>query len=222
MNRKLLARSKLSDGQVRRLVGLFALEVPALKAAKVVGVNRHTAARVYDGIRVRLARECERESPLGGEVEIDESYFGGRRKGLRGRGAANKVPVFGILRRNGQVYTRIVGDVSRETLRKIIRTKVVPASVIYSDGFRSYDGLVMDGFRHYRINHETTFAQSRRNHINGIESFWSYAKSQLRRYHGIPRPKFYLYLKEIEYRFNHRHQNIKALIIKTLKRERLF
>jgi transposase len=218
VNKKLLPRSKLRDGQVRRLVELFALEVPALKAAKVVKVNRHTAARVYDVIRVGLARECERESPLGGEVEIDESYFGGRRKGKVGRGAAGKVPVFGILRRNGQVYTRIVRDVARETLRKVVRTKVVPASVIYSDGFRSYDGLVLDGFRHYRINHETTFALDRKNHINGIESFWSYAKTQLRRYHGIPSAKFYLYLKEIEYRFNHRHQNIKALIIKTLKR----
>ena len=107
------------------MVELFALEVPALKAAKVVRVNRHTAARVYDVIRVRLARECERESPLGGEVEIDESYFGGRRKGKVGRGAAGKVPVFGILRRNGQVYTRIVRDVSRETLRKLVRTKRV-------------------------------------------------------------------------------------------------
>jgi transposase len=80
----------------------------------------------------------------------DESYFGGRRGGSRGRGAAGKVPVFGLLKRNGKVYTRIVENVSRETLRQIILTKVVPESVI--DSFRSYDGLVLNGFKYYRIN----------------------------------------------------------------------
>lgn len=105
-------------------------------------------------------------SPLGGEVEGDESYFGGKRKGLRGRGAAGKVPVFGLLKRNGRVYTRIVEDVSRKTLRRIIKTKVVPESVIYTDSFRSYDGLVLDGFKHYRINHQECFAISTRNHID--------------------------------------------------------
>lgn len=222
MQRKLVYRSKLTNRQLNRLIRLFVLEVPALKAAGEVGVNRHSAERVYEVIRVHLARECERESPLGGEVEVDESYFGGRRKGKVGRGAAGKVPVFGILRRNGKVYTRIVRDVSRATLRKIIRTKVVPASVIYSDGFGSYDGLVLDGFKHYRVNHEAEFAAGPKNHINGIESFWAYAKTLLRRYHGIPRHKFYLYLKEVEYRFNHREDNIQSLIKNILKQASLF
>lgn len=141
----------------------------------------------------------------------------GRRKGKVGRGAAGKVPVFGILKRKGKVYTRIVDDVTRETLRKIIRTKVIPASVVYSDGFRSYDGLVLDGFKHYRVNHEATFAATKRNHINGIENFWGYAKTKLRRYYGIPRSRFYLYLKEVEFRFNHRTDNMAALIKQILK-----
>ncbi len=133
-------------------------------------------------IRRCLARECELHSPLGGEVECDESYFGGRCKGPRGRGAAGKVPVFGLLKRNGKVYTWIVEDVSRKTLRQIIKTKVVPESVIYTDSFRSYDGLVLDGFKHYRINHQKCFAMSKRNHINGIENFWGYAKTKLKSY----------------------------------------
>jgi transposase len=216
---RLIKNSKLTNRQLNQLLGYFALEVPASRAAKVMGINRHSAERVYHVTRRCLARDCELHSPLGGEVECDESYFGGRRKGPRGRGAAGKVPVFGLLKRNGKVYTRIVEDVSRKTLRQIIRTKVVPESVIYTDSFRSYDGLVLDGFKHFRINHQECFAKSRRQHINGIENFWGYAKTKLKSYYGVSREHFYLYLKEMEFRFNNRKAaNLAALIKKTVRK----
>jgi transposase len=216
---RLIKNSKLTNRQLNQLIGYFALEVPANRAAKVMSINRHSAERVYQVIRRCLARECEFHSPLGGEVECDESYFGGRRKGPRGRGAAGKVPVFGLLKRNGKVYTRIVEDVSRKTLRQIIRTKVVPESVIYTDSFRSYDGLVLDGFRHFRINHQKAFAVSKRNHINGIQNFWGYAKTKLKSYYGVSREHFYFYLKEMEFRFNNRIEpDLAALIKKTVRK----
>jgi transposase len=217
--RRLIRNSKLTNRQLNGLVKYFALEVPASRAARVMGINRHSAERVYHLIRRCLARECELHSPLGGEVECDESYFGGRRKGPRGRGAAGKVPVFGLLKREGKVYTRVVEHVSRKTLRQIIRTKVVPESVIYTDSFRSYDGLVLDGFKHYRINHQQCFAMSKRNHINGIENFWGYAKTKLKGYYGVSRGHFYFYLKEMEFRFNHRRAaNLAALIKKVVRK----
>lgn len=141
-----------------------------------MGVKRHSAERVYQVVRRCLARDCELHSTLGGEVEADESYLGGRCKGPLGRSAAGKVPVFGLLKRNGKAYTRIAEDLSRKTLRQIIRTKVVPESVIYTDSFRSYDGLVLDGFKHFRINHQECFATSKRQHINGIQVFWVYVR----------------------------------------------
>ena len=140
MPRRLIRNSKPTNRQLNEPVKYLALEVPASRAANVMGINRHSAERVYHVIRRCLARECELHSPLGGEVECDESYFGGRRKGPRGRGAAGKVPVCGLLKRNGKVYTRIVEDVSRKTLRQVIRTKVVPESVIYTDSFRARHG----------------------------------------------------------------------------------
>lgn len=215
MTSKLILNSKLTNRQTSKIVELFVLEVPAIKTAKVIGVNRHSAERIYTVIRICLARECELSSPFTGEVEVDESYFGGKRKGHRGRGAAGKVPVFGLLKRNGKVYTQIVNDVSRDTLRKIIHSQVIPESVIYSDSFRSYDGLILDGFKHYRINHNKEFAR-KRNHINGIENFWGYAKTKLKRYYGIDRKRFYLYLKEMEFRFNHRKDDNLAKVIKKI------
>jgi transposase len=219
VSKRLVKNSKLTNRQLNQLIKYFALEVPASRDAKAMNINRHTAQRIYQVIRRCLARECECESPFGGEVECDESYFGGRRKGRRGRGAAGKVPVFGLLRRNGRVYTRIVRDVSRKTLRQIIRTKVIPESVIYTDSFRSYDGLVLDGFKHYRINHQETFAISKRHHINGIENFWGYAKIKLKSYYGVSRNQFYFYLKEMEFRYNHREApDLQALIKKIVKK----
>ena len=219
MAQRLIKNSRLTNRQLNELIKYFALEVPASRAAKVMSINRHSAERVYQVIRRCLARECELHNPLSGEVECDESYFGGRRKGPRGRGAAGKVPVFGLLKRNGKVYTRIVEDVSRKTLRQIIKTKVVPESVIYTDSFRSYDGLVLDGFKHYRINHQECFAMSKRNHINGIENFWGYAKTKLKSYYGVNREHFYFYLKEMEFRFNHRKAaNLAALIKKIVNK----
>lgn len=169
-----IARSTLSNRQLNQLIAFFALEVPALKAARVLGIHRHSAERVYQIIRQRLAWDCERGSPLRGEVEADESYFGGHRKGPRGRGAAGKVAVFGLLKRRGKVYTRPVPDVTRATLRAVIQQKVPKGSTIYSDHLAVYDGLITQGYRHYRINHSTGLATSRRRHINGIENFWGY------------------------------------------------
>ena len=89
---RLIKNSKLTNRQLNQLIGYFTLEVPAARAARVMGINRHSAERVYHIIRRCLARECELHSPLGGEVECDESYFGGRRKGPRGRGPLAKCP----------------------------------------------------------------------------------------------------------------------------------
>ena len=147
-----------------------------------------------------------------GEVELDESYFGGVRKGLRGRSTVQKVPVFGLLKRGGKVYIEVVPDVKARTLRRIIRSRVNLSSVLFTDSYKSYDGLVLDGFEHHRINHSREFARGKRNHINGIESFWSYAKSKLARFYGIRRQDYPLYLKEIEFRFNLRGGNVEKAL----------
>ena len=119
------------------------------------------------------------------------------------RGAAGKVIVFGILKRGGKVYTKIVQDTKTDTLLPIIRRKIVPDSVVYTDFYRSYNVLDVSEFHHHRINHSTHFAEKKHNHINGIENFWNQAKRVLRKYNGIPKSSFHLFLKECEFRFNY-------------------
>lgn len=132
---------------------------------------------------------------------MDESCFGGRRKGKRGRSASGKVPVFGLLKRGGRVYTKVIPDASGATLIPIIKRKVIPDSIVYSDCWKAYNVLDVSDFKHFRINHSKLFA-SKRNHINGIENFWNQAKRHMRKFNGIPRQNFALFLKECEWRFN--------------------
>ena len=148
-----------------------------------------------------IAEEMEKVSPVAGEIEVDESYFGGARKGKRGRGAVWKVPVFGLLKRGGHVYTAMVPNARTATLMPIMERMIVPDSIVYTDGFSSYDALDVSDFHHVRINHSERFVDER-NHINGIENFWNQAKRHLRRFNGVPKKSFHLFLKECEWRFN--------------------
>jgi transposase len=216
---KYIKRSRISEAKFREFIRYFSLDLDAHKIAVLTSLNRNTVNRYLLLIRRRIAEFCEQSSPFHGEIEVDESYFGARRiRGKRGRGAYGKTPVFGILQRGGQVYTEIVPDCARKTLQAIIRGRVEPDSVIHSDFWRGYGGLVDLGYKkHYRIHHgKDQFANGKR-HINGIESFWSYSKRRLMKFHGIPRSTFYLHLKECEFRFNHRNQNIYQMALKLLR-----
>jgi len=186
------------------LLRLFVAGVPARTAAELTGVNRNTAILYFHKLRELIAEKLAEQCPfLDGEVEVDESYFGGRRKGKRGRGAAGKVPVFGLLKRGGLVHTVMIHDTKSLTLMGIIRERIEPDSIVYTDSYRSYDVLDVSEFHHYRINHKERFA-AERNHINGIENFWNQAKRHLAAYNGIPKSHFFLFLKECEWRFNNR------------------
>ena len=129
-------------------------------------------------LRERIADYCDASfHRLGGELELDETYFGGKRKGKRGRGALNKAIVFGVLERQGQVHTVVVPDVSAATLMNEIQDKTMKGSVFYTDCFKSYKSLKQYG-KHNRINKQYAWAKGP-NHINGIEGFGDTPKKNL-------------------------------------------
>jgi transposase len=193
---------KLSRKEQEKLLEHFVVGTPARTAAEIVGVHRNSAIRFFHKLRTKIAiKQLERAEQFCGNIEVDESYFGGTRKGKRGRGAGGKVAVFGLLKRGGKVYTQIIDNAKTETLIPIIRAKIMPDSIVYTDCYRSYNVLDVSEFKHYRINHSKLFA-NKHNHINGIENFWNQAKRHLRKYNGIPKKHFNLFLKECEWRFN--------------------
>lgn len=199
-----ITRCKLLKKQQLRLLEFFVLEVTARSAADILCIQPNTAMLFYKKIRQIISYHVELQAHeiFDGAVELDESYFGGARKGKRGRGAAGKVVVFGILKRGGKVFTKVVNDTKAITLMPLITRKVAPDSVVYTDCYRSYNALDVSDFHHHRINHSALFATGK-NHINGIENFWNQAKRVLRKYNGIPKESFPLFLKECEFRFNY-------------------
>lgn len=198
-------RSRLPRSIQIELVKYFCAGVTARSAAELTGVNRNTAILFFHKLREVIFEELAASQPglMGGEVEVDESYFGGHRKGKRGRGAAGKVPVFGLLKRGGKVHVVVIPNARTDTLFPIIQDKVKPDSIVYTDSFGAYDVLDVSEFHHVRINHSERFADDA-SHINGIENFWNQAKRHLRSYNGIPQQHFHLFIKECEWRFNHR------------------
>lgn len=224
MGNRYATRSKISEAKFRQLVKLFAIDLDASQIAQVTGLNRNTVNRYLMAIRQRIADYCEQQAPVLGEIELDESYFGPRRvKGLRGRGAGSKTIVFGIFKRQGRVYTEIVPDCSRATLQAVIRGRVSLESVIHSDGWRGYNGLVDLGYqKHFRVNHGENEFANEGSHINGIESFWGYAKTRLTRFRGLKKGTFIWHLKECEFRFNHRGQDIYKVLLKIVRARPLF
>jgi transposase len=215
-----MRKSRLSQSKQQRLIELFISGSTARTAAALVDVNRNTAAYYFHRLRQLIFQAVEDETLFSGEIEVDESYFGGKRKGKRGRGAAGKVPVFGILKRGGKVYTKVIPDVRSTTLMRIMEQKIVPDSIVYTDSLQSYNVLDVSDFHHVRVNHSYLFAEGR-NHINGIENFWNQAKRHLRRFNGIPREHFGLFLKECEWRFNNPDPKAQLLLLKQLVKEHM-
>src|SRR5271163_2858483 len=162
-----MRKSRLEWAVQKRLIEHFVSGSTARTAASLVGVNKSTAAFYFQRLREIIAQQSEDAAPFAGEIEVDESYFGGHRKGKRGRGAAGKVPVFGLLKRGGKVHAVVISDAQSKTLLPIMQARIKPDSIVYTDSFAAYDVLDVAGFRHLRINHTERFVEGRR-HINGI------------------------------------------------------
>jgi transposase-like protein len=221
---KYAVRSKITEAKFRQIVKLFCMDLTATQTAVLTHVNRNTVNRLYFAMRMRIAKYSSEFSPMCGTFEVDESYFGPKRTpGKRGRGAGNKTIVVGLFKRNGHVYTEIVPDCSAKTLQAVIRGKVDISSVIHSDGWKGYDGLIDIGYeKHFRVEHgKNEFSNKAGHHINGIESFWGYAKNRLAKFNGVSKSMFSIHLKECEFRFNQRGGNMYLFLLKMFRSDPL-
>lgn len=215
---KYIKSAHISERKFKETLKGFATDLTAQNVAELTGISRNTINKLYKQFRFRILKESNNDMDFSGEVELDESYFGARRvRGKRGRGAMGKIPVFGILKRNGHVYVEIVENCSRESLLPIIKGKILEETTIYTDGWKAYDGLILNGYEHYRIfHHENEFARGK-NHVNGIESFWSFAKRRMAKFNGLKKEYFYLHLKETEFRFNYRNDDIYKILLRKFR-----
>lgn len=213
---------KISSNKFREFLRLFALDLTASQIAKITNLNRNTVNAYTNAVRMRLVEECEKSAPLFGDIEVDESWFGGRRHGKRGRGASGKKIVFGVLKRGGSVYTKIVDNCKKDTLQQIIKDKVVVQSNVMSDEWRAYRGLEILGYTHKTVKHGKGEYASEDCHINGLEGFWGMTKVRLAKFRGIKKNNLFLHLKESDFRFNNRNKNLYKILLRLFKTKPIF
>ena len=217
---KYYKRSRISEHKFREILRCFCSDMNAEKTASFCRVNRNTVNRIFFLLRERIfLHSLEQEKKEKWEFEVDESYFWARRvRGKRWRWAAWKTPVFGILKRDGKVHVSIVRNCSRAELLPIIEWKILEWSTIHSDGWKAYDGLVLNGYDHYRVFHSHNEFARWKSHINWIESFWSFTKRRLSKFNWLTDDMFIYHLKESEFRWNLREKDMYIYLMKLLRK----
>ena len=232
MKNKYINHTKISEEKFRQILNLFCIDIEASKVAEITQISRQTINRIFLLIRKRIQQIQGEFTVFSDEnIEVDESYFGAKRvRGKRGRGAGDKTKVFGMLKRQGKVYVQVVENCSAKELLPIILEHSKTDARIFSDGWKSYDGLVDFGYKkHYRVKHcQEEYAAKNieisgekmlgvNNHINGIENFWGLCKVRLSRFRGIKKSHFLLHLKECEFRYNNRDQDLYKILLKNFR-----
>ena len=218
MQNKYIKRSHISEKKFKEILKYFCCDETSNKTAIYTNISRNTVNKIFDKIRKRIFSLSANLTKDSGEFELDESYFGAKRvRGKRGRGAAGKTPVFGLLKRDGKVYVEIVKNCTREQLLPVIQGKILEGSTINTDGWKAYDGLVLNGYTHHRVFHSKNEFARGKNHVNGIESFWSFTKRRLAKFNGLTDNNFILHLKESEFRFNNRKLDLYAIMLKMFR-----
>ncbi|MGA9756029.1 MAG: IS1595 family transposase [Desulfobaccales bacterium] len=182
--------------------------VSAKQLQRQLSVSYKTAWYMAHRIRLAMSEDEDFCQKFAGICEVDETYVGGKGKGPRGRGAANKIPVVAIKERtSGKIRMKAVNNVKASTLRGSIRNHVLPGAEIHTDEFKSYLWLDSSEFVHNAVNHSETYVKAGNIHTNGIENVWSLFKRAITSvYHKVSAKYLPLYLNEFAYRFNHRDQ----------------
>lgn len=185
--------------------------ISAKQLERDLGVTYKTAWRMFTKIRNELM--AQDDEPLGGKVEADETYVGGKRKGQTGRparGDKQKTPVFGMVERGGRVVALAVEDVRTTTLIPHMVKRIETSAIVYTDELHSYKTLPRNGFvDHQTIRHSSGVYVSGDIYTNTIEGFWSLVKRGIGGTHHMVSAKWLQgYLNEYVWRYNHRHDEV--------------
>jgi transposase-like protein len=162
--------------------------------------------------RVRLALQGKEGGMLGGEVEIDETFIGGKARNMHadkraekitGTGGKDKAIVMGMLERGGEVRAMVVDNRRKKEVQKQIRQRVEAGAAIFTDELKSYEGLDSE-YQHAVINHAIEYVNGNV-HTNGMENFWSLLKRGIHgTYVSVEPFHLFRYIDEQAFRFNHR------------------
>ena len=214
-------RSRIAEAKFRQLVHLFTMDIEATKIAKLSGLSRQSVNKYLLALRIRIAKACFDEGRMHGETETDANYVKPQSVSDRPkRGAGKNTMVVGIRKHSDRVYTEVVPDSSKKQVLRVIHGHEDEANIMHSGGWHGYKGLIdMRHKKYYRVRHASGKSAVETRHINSVESFWGYTKMRLARMRGVHTKHFMLHLKECEFRFNHRKENLYQIMLKLLRKE---
>ena len=218
MLNKYIKNSRLSERQTREILKYFSLDVEATKIALLTHISRQSINRTLMAIRKRVALFCEAESIFQkGIVRVDEICFGIPE--VRAKGGVEKNDVFGLVKRGEKVYAQALANCSANDINSFLAFLRNPEPSLFPDGFIPYDGLVdYSRKKLYRVRRRRTQLTDARNRIDAVENFWGYVKMRLSRFRGVSKQTFYLHLKECEFRFNHRRDDLYKMLLKEFRK----
>lgn len=213
---------RLRKAEWIRLIDLFLIGANSPIISKQLERNTKTVTKALRLLRTVMTKDVP--DVFEGVVEVDETYLGGQKKNKnksqlrrekvvfgreskKGKGTT-KQPVFGILCRNGKVFTELVDDTEAKDLIPIIVKKVKAGTRINSDTWRAYTGLATKGYVHRTVEHKEKEYIRGKSHINGLEGFWGFLKRKLASKGGVRRQYLPLFLGEYVWRYNHRKEEL--------------
>lgn len=194
------------------IMGSTRCGISAKQLERELGVTYKTAWRMFHQIRKLMDEDG---GPLSGEVEVDETWHGGKltfpgRKGHTSQAPgynslANKTPIVGAVERGGQVRAKVASNVRKGTLLPLAAEHIMPESTVFTDEHKAYDGLSKNGYQHHRVNHSAKIYVTGNVHTNTIEGFWSLLKNGIRgAHHAVGAAYLQSYVNEYAFRYNHR------------------
>ncbi len=192
-----------------RLIKLFEFGISARKVSQQLGISYPTVHKAFHLIRQSItAHSGNADLMLDGEVEAEKGYFfENRPEGRRMENSKTPFPVFGILESKGLVKVEPLQNLSAEAVLNLTVKTARRGSIVYTDRWGSYDALIFCGYKHFTVDYRRRFSRAGV-YIDGVDGFWSYAKERMNKFHGVSKGRFPLYLKEMEFRYNHRHESI--------------
>ena len=199
-------RSRIPEWKFRLLVRHFALDMSATDVARLTGLTRKTVTTIFLKIRRRIAQQCSRRSPFAtGRLKLDESHACTVCVCGRGCAQSNRTPVFALLSHDERVYTEMVPDCRKATLRALIRGRLPSGGANELNGWHGFDGLIdIDYGKPFRVGRQVSRdAQGVLQPLDGdIENFWGFVRRRLEKFYGVSNRTFHLHLKECEWRYN--------------------
>jgi transposase len=224
MKNRYLKGAHLSERKVRELIKLFSEDLTATQIANITGISRITVNAYFKLIRTHIAKFCEERNPFhftnGTAIHHDHASENGT---VAGNGAVSKKSFYGIFKNDETIHTDKIANIDAEWMYDWLKGKTEgEKNIIEQYRLNVYNGIAdFNSIRLYRVNESVPGLTRGKSHIDEIDMFWGMLKSRLIKFRGLNSGTLYLHVKETEFRYNYRENDLFELLMEILHKRPL-